>query len=59
MRSCRSGLAASWATFAVRTFATMPADRTAVDANVLVYALYRDAPQHAISRAFLERATLA
>ena len=34
----------------------MPADRTAVDANVLVYALYRDAPQHASSRAFLDRA---
>ncbi|MGA3328355.1 MAG: type II toxin-antitoxin system VapC family toxin [Terriglobia bacterium] len=34
----------------------MPADRIAVDANVLVYALYRDAPQHAASRAFLERA---
>ena len=34
----------------------MPADRIAVDANVLVYALYRDAPQHATSRACLERA---
>ena len=34
----------------------MPDDRIAVDANVLVYALYRDAPQHATSRAFLERA---
>jgi len=28
----------------------------AVDANVLVYAVYRDAPQHAASRAWLERA---
>jgi predicted nucleic acid-binding protein len=43
-------------TFAARTFTTMPADRVAVDANVLVYALYRDAPQHTTSRAFLERA---
>jgi hypothetical protein len=34
----------------------MSADRIAVDANVLVYAFYRDAPQHAASRAFLERA---
>jgi uncharacterized protein len=32
----------------------MPADRVAVDANVLVYALYRDAPQQRASRAFLE-----
>jgi hypothetical protein len=43
-------------TFAARTFTTMPADRIAVDANVLVCALYRDAPQHATSRTFLERA---
>ena len=34
----------------------MPLDPIAVDANVLVYALYRDAPQHAASRAFLARA---
>jgi hypothetical protein len=34
----------------------MPHDPIAIDANVLVYALYRDAPQHASSRAFLERA---
>ena len=34
----------------------MPPDRIAVDANVLVYALFRDAPQHATSRAFLDRA---
>ena len=34
----------------------MPLDPIAVDANVLVYALYRDAPQHASSRAFLEGA---
>jgi len=34
----------------------MPLDPIAVDANVLVYALYRDAPQYASSRAFLERA---
>ena len=42
--------------FAGRTFTTTPLDPIAVDANVLVYALYRDAPQHATSRAFLERA---
>jgi len=34
----------------------MPLDPIAIDANVLVYALYRDAPQHASSRAFLDRA---
>jgi uncharacterized protein len=34
----------------------MPANRIAVDANVMVHALYRDAPQHANSRPFLERA---
>jgi uncharacterized protein len=34
----------------------MSADRVAVDANILVYALYRDTPQHAVSRAWLERA---
>jgi len=34
----------------------MSTERVAVDANVLVYAFYRDAPQHAASRAFLERA---
>lgn len=34
----------------------MPAERIVVDANVLVYALYQDAPQHAASRAFLDRA---
>jgi len=34
----------------------MPLDPIAVDANVLVYALYRDTPQHATSRAFLDRA---
>jgi hypothetical protein len=34
----------------------MSADRTAVDANVLVYAFYRDTPQHAASRAWLDRA---
>jgi len=34
----------------------MSADRIAVDANVLVYAVYRDTPQHAASRAWLERA---
>ena len=34
----------------------MPLDSIAVDANILMYALYRDAPQHAASRAFLERA---
>jgi predicted nucleic acid-binding protein len=33
----------------------MSADRTAVDANVLVYAFYRDTPQHAASRAWLDR----
>jgi hypothetical protein len=34
----------------------MSADRVAVDANILVYAVYRDTPQHAASRAWLERA---
>jgi len=34
----------------------MSADRVAVDANVLVYAVYRDTPQHAASRAWLEGA---
>ena len=34
----------------------MSTDRIAVDANGLVYALYRDTPQHVASRAFLERA---
>jgi len=34
----------------------MSPDRIAVDANVLVYALYRDTPQHVASRSFLERA---
>jgi predicted nucleic acid-binding protein len=34
----------------------MSADRVAVDANILVYAAYRDTPQHAASRAWLERA---
>lgn len=34
----------------------MSTERVAVDANVLVYALYRDAPQHAACRAFLDRA---
>lgn len=33
----------------------MSTDRVAVDANVLVYALYRDTAQHAASRALLER----
>jgi len=33
----------------------MSADRIGVDANVLVYALYQDAPTHLASRAFLER----
>jgi len=33
----------------------MPLNPIAVDANVLVYALYRDAPQQATSRAFLGR----
>jgi len=32
------------------------ADRAAVDANVLVYAIYRDTPQHAAGRAWLDRA---
>jgi hypothetical protein len=34
----------------------MSADMVAVDANILVYAVYRDTPQHAASRAWLERA---
>ena len=34
----------------------MSADRVAVDANILVYSVYRDTPQHAASRAWLERA---
>jgi toxin-antitoxin system PIN domain toxin len=34
----------------------MSTDRVAVDANILVYAVYRDTPQHAASRAWLERA---
>jgi len=34
----------------------MSADRVAVDANILVYAVYRDTPQYAASRAWLERA---
>jgi hypothetical protein len=34
----------------------MSSDRVAVDANVLVYAVYRDTPQHAASRAWLDRA---
>jgi hypothetical protein len=34
----------------------MSADRVAVDANILVYAVYRDTPQHAASRAWLQRA---
>lgn len=34
----------------------MSTELVAVDANVLVYALYRDAPQHGACRAFLERA---
>ncbi len=34
----------------------MSADLIVVDANVLVYALYDGAPQHAASRAILERA---
>lgn len=34
----------------------MSADRVAVDANILVYVVYRDTPQHAASRAWLERA---
>jgi uncharacterized protein len=34
----------------------MSTDRVAVDANVLIYALYRDAAHHVASRAFLERA---
>jgi hypothetical protein len=34
----------------------MSANRVAVDANILVYAVYRDTPQHAASRAWLERA---
>jgi len=35
----------------------MYADRVAVDANILVYALFRDAPQHAASRVWLDRAS--
>lgn len=34
----------------------MSIERVAVDANVLVYAHYRDSPQHSASRAFLGRA---
>jgi predicted nucleic acid-binding protein len=34
----------------------MSTDRIAVEANVLVYAFYRDTPQQAASRALLERA---
>jgi predicted nucleic acid-binding protein len=34
----------------------MSADRVVVDANILVYAVYRDTPQYAASRAWLERA---
>jgi len=34
----------------------MSADTVAVDANILVYAVYRDTPQHAASRAWLELA---
>ena len=34
----------------------MSADRVAVDANILVYAFFRDTPQHAASRAWLDRA---
>jgi hypothetical protein len=34
----------------------MNADRVAVDANVLVYALYRDTAQNVASRAWLDRA---
>ena len=37
----------------------MSADRVAVDANILVYAIYRDAPHHAASREWLERAPRA
>ncbi len=33
----------------------MSTDRVAVDANVLVYAVYRDTAQHVASRALLER----
>jgi predicted nucleic acid-binding protein len=34
----------------------MSGERVGVDANVLVYALYQDAPQYRASRAFLQRA---
>ena len=34
----------------------MPTDPIAVDANVLVYGLYQDAPQYLASRAILDRA---
>jgi len=49
-RRCLCGPAAPWAISAVSNSTKMSTDRVAVDANVLVHALYRDTAQAADRR---------
>jgi uncharacterized protein len=49
--NCPSGISETWALSTGATFTTISLEPRLVDANVLVYAMDADAPQHAASRA--------
>src|SRR5580658_777309 len=54
--NCPSGIWEMWGPSTVATSTTMAVEPGLIDANVLVYAMDADAPQHAASRALLEAA---
>ena len=52
--NCPSGIWEMWGPSTVATSTTMAVEPGIIDANVLVYAMDADAPQHAASRALLD-----